>query len=324
MKRNKTGGSFMGISRREFLKRTAVIAGTTIIGSSSNVPAAQDTARRHDGYSVLVDTTFCNGCRRCEWACNEWNKNPNQPIKSFEDKSVFEQMRRTHAGTFTVVNRFINPEDSTPLYVKTQCMHCEDPACLSACFVEAFRKTEKGAVVYNPDVCVGCRYCIVACPFDIPAYEYYEPINPRVTKCTFCFDRMSKEDRVPACVEICPTETLRFAKRSELIGLAHERIRNNPRKYIAHVYGEHEVGGTNWLYLSAVPFNEIGFRTDLGKNPIPNLGKGFLFMVKVFEVIAAWPLVFAAFYAISKLRNKYMKNETVSSEKKAEERGKKT
>ncbi len=313
----------MGISRRYFLKRTAMIAGTTILCSGSGALANQDTILTPDRHAVLVDTTFCNGCRRCEWACNEWNKLPNQPIKSFEDKSIFEQMRRTHADTFTVVNRFINPKDSTPLYVKTQCMHCEDPACLSACFVEAFRKTEKGAVVYNPDVCVGCRYCIVACPFDIPAYEYYEPINPRVTKCTFCFDRMSKEDRVPACVEICPTETLRFAKRGELIGLAHERIRNNPHKYIAHVYGEHEVGGTNWLYLSAVPFNEIGFRTDLGKNPIPNLGKGFLFMVKVFEVIAAWPLVFAAFYAISKLRNNHMKNETISSEKKVEERGKK-
>lgn len=315
MKKNNPD-NLTGISRREFLKKTAAISGITLLGRSSDVLAHQDTTHMLDCYSVLVDITFCNGCRRCEWACNEWNKNPNQPIKSFEDKSVFNKIRRTHAGTFTVVNRFLNSKDSKPVYVKKQCMHCVDPACLSACFVDAFRKTQRGAILYNPGVCVGCRYCIVACPFDIPAYEYYEPINPRVTKCTFCFDRISKEGRVPACVEICPTETLRFGKRNELIELAHERIRNNPRKYIDHVYGEHEVGGTGWLYLSAVPFDEIGFRTDLGKKPVPHLSKGFLFNVKVLEIVAAWPLVFAAFYAISRLRKKDMKNETSSSEEK--------
>jgi len=314
----------MGISRREFLTRVAAIAGTAIIGSSTKVLAREDPSGYQYRYGVLVDTTFCNGCRRCEWACNEWNKNPNQPIKMFDDKSVFKKNRRTHAGTFTVVNRFINSKDSKPIYVKKQCMHCEDPACLSACFVDAFKKTRKGAVIYNPGLCVGCRYCMVACPFDAPAYEYYEPINPRVTKCTFCFDRISKEGRVPACVEICPTETLRFGKRSDLINLAHDRIRNNPRKYVDHIYGEHEVGGTSWLYLSAVPFEEIGFRTDLGKTAIPNLSKGFLFMTKMFEVLAAWPLVFAAFHAISKIRDKHVKGKTVSAGEKGSEDARKT
>ena len=302
----------MGISRREFIKSVIVIAGTAIGISTTNALAKEGPAHNPDHYGVLVDTTFCNGCRRCEWACNEWNKNPNQPVKAFDDKSVFQKNRRTHADAFTVVNRFINPKDLTPIYVKRQCMHCEEPACLSACFVDAFKKTSKGAVIYNPGVCVGCRYCMVACPFDIPAYEYNKPVNPRVTKCTFCFDRISKDGRVPACVEICPTETLRFGKRSELINLAHDRIRNNPRKYVDHVYGEHEVGGTSWLYLSSVPFEEIGFRTDLVKTPIPNLSKGFLFMTKVFEVIAAWPLVFAAFYALSKVRNRGAKGEKKS------------
>jgi formate dehydrogenase iron-sulfur subunit len=313
----------MGIGRREFLKRTAVIAGTALVGGK-NASAAEGTTGNSERYGVLVDTTFCIGCRRCEWACNEWNKNPNQPIKSFEDKSVFQNIRRTHAPAFTVVNRFINHNDSTPIYVKKQCMHCEEPGCLSACFVDAFKKTKKGAVTYNPDVCVGCRYCMVACPFDIPAYEYNEPISPRVTKCTFCFDRISRDGKVPACVEICPTETLRFGKRSDLVNLAHERIRNNPQKYVDHVYGEHEVGGTSWLYLSAVPFEEIGFRTDLGKKSIPSTSKGFLFMTKVFEVIAAWPLVFAAFYALSKLKGTHAKDGKPSSGDKAEENGKKT
>jgi ferredoxin len=157
---------------------------------------------------------------------------------------------------------------------------------------------------------------MIACPFDIPSYEYNEPVNPRVTKCTFCFDRISKQGGIPACVEICPTETLRFGKRSELIKLAHERIMSDQDRYIDHLYGEHEVGGTSWLYLSAIPFEQLGFRTDLGIKPMPDRSKGFLFIVKVFEIVAVWPLVFAAFHAIKKLRNDKMNNEIVSGEKK--------
>jgi Fe-S-cluster-containing dehydrogenase component len=220
------------------------------------------------------------------------------------------------------VNRFTNPRDSRPVYVKKQCMHCEEPGCQSACFVDAFNKTGKGAVIYNPDVCVGCRYCMIACPFDIPAYEYDEPLTPRVTKCTFCFDRISREGQVPACVQICPTETLRFGKRNELINLAHQRIRNNPRRYINHIYGEHEVGGTSWLYLSSAPFDKIGFRTDIGKKPIPDTSKGFLFMTKLFEIAAAWPLVFGAFYAIAKLKQKPVYKTPAEAEK--ETHGKKS
>jgi len=304
----------MSMNRRDFLKRTAAIAGTAVISSSTSLSAEQDAPQMHERYGVLVDTTVCNGCRRCEWACNEWNKNPNRPIESFDDKSVFKKIRRTHAATFTIVNRFISPKDSTPIYVKKQCMHCEDPACKAACFVDAFKKTDKGAVTYNAGVCVGCRYCMVACPFDVPAYEYNEPLNPRVTKCTFCFDRISKEGGVPACVKICTTETLRFGKRDELIRLAHERITNNPGRYVDHIYGEHEAGGTSWLYLSSVPFDQIGFRTDIGKTPIPNTSKGFLFMTKVFEIVAAWPLVFGAFHAISKIRKQQDNHDTDSRE----------
>lgn len=311
------------MDRREFLKKAAAITGGCLAGGRTNASAAESLRLNPDRYGVLIDTTRCIGCRRCEWACNEWNKNPNEPLKSFEDKSVFEQVRRTHAATFTVVNRFQDKKDAKPVYVKKQCMHCEDPGCLSACFVGAFKKTSSGAVVYDPSVCVGCRYCMVACPFDIPAYEYNDPITPRVTKCTLCFDRISREGTVPACVEICPTETLRFGRRSELIQLAHERISNNPNKYVNHVYGEHEVGGTSWLYLSSVPFDEIGLRTDIGTKPIPSTSKGFLFSVKTFEIIAAWPLVFAAFYAISKARKKQEKEKPSAPEQKGGEDGKK-
>ncbi|NWF75621.1 MAG: 4Fe-4S dicluster domain-containing protein [Nitrospirae bacterium] len=329
----------MGINRRDFFKKSVIIAGSALIGTSSKA-YAQNVANEknwklwekrkgiisEDRYGVLVDTTRCIGCRRCEWACNEWNKNPNRPIQEFEASvsqtdSVFNHIRRMHAQNFTVVNRYYSPKDGKPIYVKRQCMHCEEPGCLSACFVDAFRKTSEGSVLYNPGVCIGCRYCMIACPFDVPAYEYNEPLNPQVTKCTMCYDRITTEGVVPACVEICPAEVMTFGKRSELIKLAHERIRNNPGKYVEHVYGEREVGGTCWLYLSSVPFNQIGFKTDIGETPIPKTSKGYLFAVKMFEIVGAWPLVFGAYYAISKARKKHTSSHDTSSEKKGESHG---
>ena len=163
---------------------------------------------------------------------------------------------------------------------------------------------------------------MVACPFDVPAYEYYAPLNPQITKCTFCFDRISKGS-VPACVEICPAGVLTYGKRNDLIKLAHEKIGNDPDKYVDHVYGEHEVGGTSWLYLSSVPFDEIGLRTDVGKTPIPNMTRGFLLGVKMFEIVAAWPLVFGAYYAISKAREKTRSGHETSAEGKGEGHGEK-
>ncbi len=331
----------MGISRRNFLGRVAAITGTAIFGSSTTAHALNTSNERNwdlwakkskapvpeERLGVLVDTTVCIGCRRCEWACNEWNKNPNRPIKEFEasiyqKESVFNTVRRMHAENFTVVNRFISSKDGTPIYVKRQCMHCEEPGCLSSCFVDAYRKTKIGPVLYNPGVCIGCRYCMLACPFDVPAYEYNEPLNPQVTKCTLCFDRIS-QGSVPACVEICPAQVMTFGKRSDLINLAHKRIIDNPDKYVDHVYGEHEVGGTSWLYLSSVPFDQIGFKTDLAETPIPKLSKGYLFGVKMFEIVGAWPLVFGAYYAISKARKKVRESHETSAEQKGEGHGKK-
>ena len=136
-------------------------------------------------------------------------------------------------------------------------MHCDDAACVSACLVSALQKTENGAVEYHADRCMGCRYCMVACPFQIPAYEYDKPLTPKVQKCTFCIERIS-DDGVPACVEVCPPQCLTFGKRDELVTLAHQMVNTHPDDYIDHVYGEHEVGGASWLYVSSQPFEETG------------------------------------------------------------------
>jgi formate dehydrogenase iron-sulfur subunit len=224
-----------------------------------------------DWYGVLIDTTICIGCRKCEWACNNVNKLPNKPMEEFENKSVFKKMRRPDASAYTVINQYDNPKNpDKPYSVKVQCMHCNDAACISACIVGALTKDPKtGAVIYDPWKCIGCRYCMAACPFQIPAYEYHNALTPQVRKCTFCFEKISTEGKVPGCVSICPVEALTFGKREDLINLARERISLEPNRYIDHIYGERELGGTSWMYLSGKPMEEMDMK-KFKDRPIPS------------------------------------------------------
>lgn len=244
-------------NRRDFLK-TAGIVTASLIGADS-VNASTTKTLDSDRIGVLVDTTLCIGCRKCEYACNDVNGLPNQPISNFDDKSVFAEERRLTDTQFTVVNRYKGKgSESRPLDVKIQCMHCEDPACTSACIVGALEKHSNGPVTYDAWKCIGCRYCMVACPFQVPAYEYDEALTPRVMKCTFCFSRLN-EGKLPGCVDICPEEALAFGRRDDLLIYAREKIYRFPERYIDHIYGEKEVAGTSWLYLASVPFTNLGF-----------------------------------------------------------------
>jgi Fe-S-cluster-containing dehydrogenase component len=171
-------------------------------------------------------------------------------------------------GAYTVVNRYENAWSGKPYFAKFQCMHCLYPACVSACIVGAFTRDSSGAVVYDAWKCIGCRYCMAACPFQVPAYEYGNVLAPKVRKCTFCFETRLVKGGVPACVEACPMEVMTFGKRTELITLGRERIRKGPGQYVPRIYGEQEVGGTAWLYLSGMPFEAAGFPA-LGYHPAP-------------------------------------------------------
>ncbi|MFH1010477.1 MAG: 4Fe-4S dicluster domain-containing protein [bacterium] len=299
----------MTITRRGFLKATG-IAGVGLFGSAAVAQAQEYFAGWPGSYGVLNDTTLCIGCRKCEEACARVNGLPptEPPV---DDKSIFNIQRRPSARAFTVVNRFPNPRrGEPPIYVKKQCMHCNEPACASACLVAAFSKTSAGAVIYNSKVCIGCRYCMTACPFYVPSYEYDSPYKPRVVKCTLCYDRITREGKLPGCVEVCPVEALTFGKRSDLIRIARERIIKNPDKYIDQIYGEREVGGTSWMYLSGVPFDKIGFRTDLGITPYPELTRGFLSAVPL--VLTLWPVFFTGVYMFSRRREQIAETEDPS------------
>ncbi len=239
----------MSLDRRKFLGITALSSATLLTGSTH---AHEIESKTDEVYGVLVDTVVCIGCRKCEWACNQEHGLSDKDLKSYEDKSVFKEHRRPNASAYTVVNEYRDPADSSKAYsMKVQCMHCNEPACVSACIVGALEKNELGSVDYDAWKCIGCRYCIIACPFQVPAYEYENPLTPQIRKCTFCHERVAKGES-PACVSICPNEALTFGPRSKLIDLAHSRFKANPGRYHEHVYGENEVGGTSWMYLTAV------------------------------------------------------------------------
>ncbi len=294
----------MAISRRKFLGCVGAAAlGTTTSVLGKAYGATNKHFKGHpNSLGVLHDITKCIGCRKCEEACNKVNKLA-QPEKPFDDLSVLNQKRRTDSDIYTVVNKF---KGDNPVFVKKQCNHCLEPACASACFVKAFKKTKAGAVIYDESLCVGCRYCMVACAFEIPAYEYHKALTPRVTKCTMCHPRLL-EGKLPGCVDACPKEALIFGDRDELIKSAWQRIYKYPDQYTEHVYGEHEMGGTSWLYLSKHPFSEIGMREDLGRKSAPELTAGPLSAVPI--VVGLWPVLLTGVYAISKRKDKIAKHE---------------
>lgn len=256
----------MGIDRRFFIKSgLATMAGGYLAAqemSPEPKPAKEPGKEANpDHVGCLVDTTLCIGCRKCEEACNRWNNLP-KPDLPFTDKTAFREKRRPSVAAYTVVNQYpgrpsADQRQVKDTFCKVQCMHCLKPACVSACIVGALVKAADGSVIYNPDICIGCRYCMLACPFEIPAYEYNEALKPRITKCEFCADPAKKTGANPACAAACPTEALLFGNRPRLLEIARRRVERRPDRYVSHIYGEQEVGGTAWLYLTGRPYTEL-------------------------------------------------------------------
>jgi formate dehydrogenase iron-sulfur subunit len=282
----------MGIDRRSFLKGLgAGIAG--VAAGSSLLPgklSAGGAPVNKEFMGVLVDTTRCVGCRSCEMACAEAH---NLPIPDISDASAFDKIRQTSETQWAVVNR--HKTDKGEVFAKKQCMHCNQPGCVSACPVKAMEKQKEGPVTWDTN-CIGCRYCMVSCPFDIPKFEHYGA-TPRLQKCNLCWERLKKGEK-PACVEACPAEALAFGTRRALIEEANTRIYKTPKEYLSHIYGEHEAGGTGYLYLTAVPFEQLGFRSDLGTTAYPEYTKGFLYSVPV--VLFLWPAFLSGVSAITR------------------------
>lgn len=207
--------------------------------------------------AILYDATLCIGCLECERGCAESNGLP------YDD--TIAATKKQSETKFTYVM-----DGGDEKFMRRLCMHCEDPTCASVCPVAALQKTPEGPVAYLEERCMGCRYCMVACPFGVPKYEWSEAFLPRVRKCTMCTERV-KQGKVTACTEACPTEATKFGERDELIAEAKKRIAENPGQYVDHIFGVTEVGGTSVLMLSSVPFEKFGFRSNYEQAPMPQL-----------------------------------------------------
>jgi len=201
--------------------------------------------------ALLIDLTLCIGCNACQDACKVENHLAEGEEKRLSDTA------------YTAL------EEHDGVHVRRMCQHCIDPTCASVCPVGAFTKTAEGPVLYDESKCIGCRYCIQACPFQVPRYEWSSNY-PRVQKCRFCADRLKKGLQT-ACAEACPTGATKFGDRDDLIREADDRRKAEPGKYVDRIYGLEEVGGTSVLYLSAVPFEQLGFKTRLAHTPLPML-----------------------------------------------------
>lgn len=201
---------------------------------------------------LLVDITRCIGCQACVVACQELHNFPGDGSET-----------TLSATSYTVLH------EHSDLYVRQMCMHCVTPSCVSVCPVGALSKTDAGPVVYEAERCMGCRYCMMACPFSVPRYEWNQAI-PSVRKCDMCIERLERGE-IPACAEACPAEATVFGTREELLAEAHRRIAESPDEYYPHVYGEYELGGTSVLFLAPMSFGSLDFPGALGEQPLPDL-----------------------------------------------------
>ena len=293
----------MGINRRDFLKFVGITGSGALLGTSRNAHAL-DTVFNPDMpefNGVLVDTTVCIGCRNCEKACNTANNLPLPEI-SFKNKDVLNTKRKTVPEAYTVINKF--ETEKGDVFVKKQCFHCNQPACVAACLVKAMEKQKTGPVTWQGN-CMGCRYCMASCPFDMPKFEY-DSANPKIQKCNLCWER-TEAGKKPACVEACPVEALTYGTRRELIEKANKLMFQNPEKYHHQIYGEHEVGGTSWLYIAPVPFEQLGFKTNLGTTPYPEYTVSFLYSVPI--ILLLWPAFLIGLNTITKRKKELQNNE---------------
>jgi formate dehydrogenase iron-sulfur subunit len=237
--------------------------------------------------AMLIDLTMCIGCNSCQDACKKQNGLPEG------------------AETTLSATAYTALEEHNGVFVRRMCQHCLEPTCASVCPVGAFTKTADGPVLYDESKCIGCRYCMQACPFQVPRYQWSSNY-PRVEKCRFCAERLAA-GQPTACSEACPTGATKFGDRDELLKEAYARIKTEPSKYVDRVYGTTEVGGTSILYLSGVPFEQLGFKTQLQQSALPTLTWNAL--SKVPGVISVGGVFLAGIWWITSRREDVRKHE---------------
>ena len=264
----------MPADRRAVLKGLAAGAAVAAVGASGTADARVRKTAPADAVGMLYDSSLCIGCKTCVVACREANeKLPDTKLSG----GLWDMPDDLNGQTKTVIKLYKDPDSPERSYFKAQCMHCVDPACVGACMIGALQKRELGIVTYDPFYCSGCRYCQMACPFEIPKFEWSK-LAPKIVKCELCNHRIAK-GQIPACCDVCPRHAVIYGKRDELLAEARRRIAEHPKKYKGYrkgdpprVYGETEGGGTQVFYLSHVPFEKLGL-PDLSAEPVPEVAQ---------------------------------------------------
>jgi Fe-S-cluster-containing dehydrogenase component len=262
------------ITRRDALKVLGVAAGAAALPVEAE--ARERKVAQAEAVGMLYDSTLCIGCRTCVTKCKEANKLPvdRQSLRG----GLYDAPGDLNGTTKNVIK--LASAGQQEAFMKAQCMHCVDPACTSVCMIGALHKDQAtGIVSYDKDGCVGCRYCQVACPFNVPKFNWDKAV-PQIVKCELCRHRADpKKDGPlavanPACCEVCPRGAVIYGKRADLLAEAHRRLEATPDRYEARVYGEKDAGGTSVLYLSArgMPFQALGL-PELGEAPAPELSE---------------------------------------------------
>ncbi len=254
-------------SRREFFK-VAGLAGAGLVTTAAPAVASPEHQPDNNQLGMLYDATKCVGCKACMSACKRVNARPGglaYEQAPFDQDGLWDAPKDLDGNTRTLIK--LHKDAQGWSYIKYSCMHCQKPSCVSVCPVSAMTKDpETGIVEYSKDVCIGCRYCQVACAFNIPKFQWDRTV-PQIVKCDLCRDTNLKDKGVPACVETCPTGAILFGKRADLLAEAHARLQQHPKRYVPHIYGEHEIGGTNHLYLAGLPFDRLGLPTLKSEAP---------------------------------------------------------
>lgn len=278
----------MTMDRRALLKGLAV---TGAAAAAAPVSASEEKRAEAppDAVGMLYDATLCIGCKACVVACREANDLPPETPEWTE--GLWDAPPGLDEYTKNVIQLYRDGEEQS--YIKHQCMHCLDPGCANACMIGALQKRDYGIVTWDPNRCIGCRYCQVACPFEVPKFEWHKA-NPTIVKCELCLHRI-KAGQQPGCCEVCPRHAVIYGKYTDLLAEAHRRLKENPDRYVPKVYGEHDGGGTQVLYLSHVPFEELGFPAGLGDEPVGKKArsiqhgvyKGFIAPAALYAVLGA-------------------------------------
>lgn len=276
----------METDRRSFFKGVAAAATLTVI------PARAEARERRqvpvDAAGLLYDTTLCVGCKACVVACKDANEMP--PDTDGYGGGLYDAPEGLNEFTKNVIQLY--DEEGEQSFVKKQCMHCVDPACIGACMLGALSKGEFGVVRYDAGKCVGCRYCETVCPFNVPRFQWSKTV-PKIVKCELCSHRLARGQQ-PACSEVCPRGAVIYGRYADLLDTARGRLADHPDKYVPKIYGEHELGGTQVLYLSHVPFEKLGFRFQ-GTQSVPQtqqsvqqgIYQGFVAPVALYALLGA-------------------------------------